>query len=156
MRISLWGLVSAVVIVLAPGSARAQMAPGQSQQLMLDTRPAPAARKPAGELNTLNELFAAIRACWKPPAYENARAGMQMTIRFSLNREGRLIGPPMVTYSTPEVTPRTREIYRDTMLQSLESCVPFALTGGLGGAIAGRPISVRVVDQRKAVQELKA
>ena len=62
----------------------------------------------------------------------------------------------MVTYSTPEVTPRTREIYCDGMLQSLETCVPFALTSGLGGAIAGRPISVRVVDQRKAVQELKA
>ena len=156
MRISLRGFVAAVVIMLAPAVACAQMGPGQGQQFMLDTRPDPNARKPAGELNTLNDLFAAIRACWKPPSYENARAGMQMTIRFSLNRDGRLIGPPMVTYSTPEVTPRTREIYRDALLQSLEACVPFALSSGLGGAIAGRPISCRVVDHRKAVPEMKA
>jgi hypothetical protein len=148
-------LLVAGVALLTPAAVSAQVGPGQTRQLMLDTRPAPDARKPSGELNTLNELFAAIRACWKPPSYENARAGMQMTIRFSLNRDGRLIGPPMVTYSTPEVTPRTREIYRDALMQSLEACTPFPLTGGLGGAVAGRPISARVVDQRKAVPEMK-
>ncbi len=95
------------------------------------------------QLNTLNEL-SALRACWKPPALENAHPGMQMTMRFALNRDGKMIGPPQVTYSTAEVSPRTREIYREAMLQSLEACTPFPLTGGLGGAIAGRPFFVWV------------
>jgi hypothetical protein len=146
-------VISAAAIALTPAAAQAQVGPGQNQQFMLDTRPTPNARKPAGELNTLSDLFAAMSACWKPPSFENARAGMQITLRFSLNRDGKLIGPPMVTYSTPGVGLQTREIYREAMLQSLEACTPFALTSGLGGAIAGRPISVRVVDHRKAVPE---
>jgi len=62
----------------------------------------------------------------------------------------------MVTYSTPEVSLRTREIYREAMVQSLEACTPFPLSGGLGGAVAGRPFIVWVIDPRKAVPELRA
>ena len=156
MRILFSGLVLAGLVALTPAIAAAQVGPGQNQQLFLDTRPQPDARRPAGPLNTLNDLFAALSACWKPPAYEHARAGMRMTMRFSLKRDGTMIGPPMVTYSTPEVSQKIREIYREAMLQALESCTPLQLTERLGGAIAGRPIVVWVVDRRKAPQELKA
>jgi hypothetical protein len=148
--------VALLAIASMPAAALAQVGPGQNQQFMLGTRPAPNARKPPGSLNTLQELFAALRSCWSPPAYENARAGMRMTIRFSLKRDGTLIGPPMVTHSTPEVSPKTREIYRQAMVQSLHACIPFQLTDGLGGAIAGRPFVVWIVDDRKAAPELKA
>jgi hypothetical protein len=148
-------VVAVPAIALSWVAALAQVGSSQNQQLMLDTRPSPDTRNPAGELNTLNELFAVIRACWNPPSYDNARAGMRMTMRFSLNRDGGMIGPPMVTFSTPEVSSQTREIYRRAMLQSLKGCTPFRLTSGLGGAIAGRPIVVWVVDQRKAARELR-
>jgi hypothetical protein len=156
MRTFLAALTIAGFGALMPASALSQVGPGQRQQFMLGTRPAPDARKPARPLNTLDDLAKALRACWKPPAYENARAGMRMTMRFSLTRTGQLIGPPMVTYSTPDVSPKTAEIYREAMLLSLKDCMPLPLTDGLGGAIAGRPLVVWVVDDRKGPRELKA
>ncbi len=140
--------IAAFAIAFAPALAAAQVGSSQSKQLVLGTRPATDARKPAGQLNTLNDLSAALHACWKPPPLENAHPGMQMTMRLSFNREGRMIGPPQVTYSTAEVTPKTRDVYREALQQSLESCTPFPFTSGLAGAIAGRPFSLRIVDHR--------
>jgi hypothetical protein len=140
--------IAAFAIAFAPTLAAAQVGSRQSPELVLGTRPATGARKPTGQLNTLNDLFAALRACWKPPALENAHPGMQMTMRFSFNREGKMIGPPQVTYATAEVTPKTRDVYREAMQQSLEGCTPFPFTSGLAGAIAGRVFSLRIVDHR--------
>jgi hypothetical protein len=143
------GLIIAVLaVVLTPMSTTAQIGGSQNQQFTLGTRPKPGARKPVGQLNTLNDLIATVSACWRPPALEHAYPGMRMTMRFSFSRDGKLIGPPLVTYATPDVTPKTREIYRDAMLQSLESCTPLDLTSGLGGAIAGRPFVFWIVDER--------
>jgi hypothetical protein len=158
-------VVAALVVVLTAGSALAQVerrtcgvfggsgcltlaqvGPGQRPQLLLGTRPMPNARKPAGPLNTLNDLWAALQACWVPPPLENAQPGMQMTLRFSFNRDGGLIGPPQLTYATPEMSVKTREIYREALAQSLRNCTPLQFTSGLGGAIAGRPISVLILD----------
>lgn len=155
--------VAALAIVLSSASAQAeprtcgvfggseclmlaQVGPGQRPQLLLGTRPVPNARKPVGPLNTLNDLWAALRACWVPPPLENAQPGMQMTLRFSFNRDGGLIGPPQLTYATPEMSVKTREIYREALAQSLRNCTPLQFTSGLGGAIAGRPISVLIAD----------
>ena len=124
----------------------AQLGPGQRPQLLLGTRPTPNARKPVGPLNTINDLWAALQACWVPPPLENAQPGMQMTLRFSFNRDGALIGPPQLTYATPEMSVKTREIYREALAQSLRDCTPLQFTSGLGGAIAGRPIAVLITD----------
>src|SRR5262245_15952164 len=35
------------------------------------------------ELNSIRELFAALRECWMPPPAEHARHGMQMSVRLS-------------------------------------------------------------------------
>ncbi len=149
MRGFLSGLIITVLaVVLAPMSTTAQVGGSQSQQFTLGTRPTPGARKPAGQLNTLKDLTDMVGACWKPPALEHAYPGMRMTMRFSFSRDGKLIGPPQVTYATPEVTVKTREIYRDAMLHSLESCTPLPLTSGLGGAIAGRLFFLWIVDDR--------
>lgn len=158
-------VVAALVVVLTAGSASAQVeprtcgvfggygcltlaqvGPGQRPQLLLGTRPMPNARKPVGPLNTLNDLWAALQACWVPPPLENAQPGMQMTLRFSFNRDGGLIGPPQLTYATAEMSVKTREIYREALAQSLQNCTPLQFTSGLGGAIAGRPISVLIAD----------
>lgn len=140
-------------ILDGPGcQAQAQAgAIGQTLQLTLGTRAARDARKPDGDLNTLRDLFAALRACWTPPPEESAHDGMQMSMRFSLSREGKLIGPPRVTYATRGVGAKTRELYRDAMAQSLQACMPLPLTRSFGGAIAGRPIVVRIIDNREGL-----
>ncbi|MDQ8729851.1 hypothetical protein [Bradyrhizobium sp. LHD-71] len=136
---------------LDPGClVHAQLSISEGLRLTLGTRAAADAKKPEGKLNTLRDLFAALRACWEPPPPENAHRGMQMSMRFSLSRNGRFIGPPRVTYATREVSQRTRDLYRDAMAQSLEGCMPLPLTKEFAGAIAGRPIVVRIIDDREA------
>jgi hypothetical protein len=105
--------------------------------------------EPAGhKLNTLNDLFAALEVCWVPPPIEEARLGMEITVQFALKRSGEPMGPPRVTYSAQDVPPDVRERYYQSFVAALERCTPFPLSEGLAGAIAGRPIALRVKDVR--------
>jgi hypothetical protein len=54
-----------------------------------------------------------------------------------------------VTYATAGVSADTRATYLKAITASLDACVPLKFTGGLGGAIAGRPIAIRYVDNRE-------
>lgn len=104
--------------------------------------------KPDHDLDTIGDLFAALRACWTPPAADAARAGMEMSVRFSIKRDGALIAPPRLTYATKDASPETRDVYRHAIDDALAHCAPLTLTKGLGGAVAGRPIMLRFVDNR--------
>jgi hypothetical protein len=74
---------------------------------------------------------------------------MQMSVRFSFNKSGGLIGPPRVTYATSGVPADTRSTYLAAIKSSLDACLPLKFTDGLGGALAGRPIAIRYVDNRE-------
>ena len=123
---------------------------GQNLQLTVLTKvkdgDAPAA--PTGDLNTLQDLFAALRACWQPPPIGEARADMQITVRISFKRSGALFAAPGVTFSTPGIPADVRELYRRAIADSLKACTPLHFTDALGGAVAGRPILVRYIDNR--------
>ena len=56
---------------------------------------------------------------------------------------------PRVTYATSGVSTDLRNTYLKAITASLDACVPLKFTGGLGGAIAGRPIAIRYVDNRQ-------
>jgi hypothetical protein len=100
------------------------------------------------KLGTLRAMFDALRACWIPPAKDEARAGMQMSVRFAFRRSGEIIATPRVTYVSPGAPPEARETYLHAISAALERCTPLPLTDGLGGAVAGRPIAIRFVDNR--------
>jgi len=125
---------------------------GQDLQLTIETVPAQdqAAKyqKPDHDLDTIGDLFAALRSCWSPPPAETAREGMQMSVRFSFKRSGEIIATPRLTFSTRGVSADTRTTYLTAINASLQACVPLKFTGGLGGALAGRPIAIRYVDNR--------
>jgi len=108
-------------------------------------RPPPPSDRP---LNTLQELFAAIETCWKPPPLEESRPGTQITIRFSLTRSGEILGEPLYTYSSPALPHDVKAAYQRAVAATLDRCTPFHLSDALGGAIAGRPISTRFIDDR--------
>lgn len=126
---------------------------GQNLQLTIESVPSVADRakyqKPDHDLDTIGDLFAELRTCWSPPPSDNARAGMQMSVRFSFNKAGALIGPPRLTYATAGVPADTRTSYLNAINSSLKACLPLKFTSGLGGALAGRPIAIRYVDNRE-------
>jgi hypothetical protein len=74
---------------------------------------------------------------------------MQMSVRFSFKRSGEMIGAPRMTFATSGVPAETRDTYLKAINASLDSCLPMKFTSGLGGALAGRPIAIRYVDNRE-------
>ena len=130
---------------------------GENLQLTVETVPsqddAPKYQKPDHDLDNIGDLFAALRSCWTPPQLDTAKEGMQMTVRFSFKRSGDLIGPPRMTFATAGVPADVRDTYLKAINTSLDSCIPFKFTGGLGGAVAGRPIAIRYVDNRNLDKE---
>lgn len=99
-------------------------------------------------LDTIREMYAALRACWLPPPQDEARPGMQMSVRLSFKRSGEMIGAPLVTYTSPDALPEARSLYHDAIVAALDCCTPLRFSAGLGGALAGRPIAIRYVDDR--------
>jgi hypothetical protein len=126
---------------------------GENLQVTVDSVPphddAAKYKKPDHDLNTIGDLFAALRSCWTPPPADSAREGMQMSVRFSFKRSGEMIGAPRMTYFTEGASADTRATYLKAINASLDACMPLKFTGGLGGALAGRPIAIRYVDNRE-------
>ena len=125
---------------------------GENLQVTVDSVPsqqdAAKYQKPNHDLDNIGDLFAALRSCWSPPPADTAREGMQMSVRFSFKRSGELIGAPRLTFATAGVSADTRATYLKAINASLDACVPLKFTGNLGGALAGRPIMIRYVDNR--------
>ena len=126
---------------------------GENLQLTIETVPprddAAKYQKPDHDLDTIGDLFAELRSCWSPPPPDNAREGMQMSVRFSFNKSGGMIGPPRMTFATAGVPADTRDTYLKAINASLDTCLPLKFSAGLGGALAGRPIAIRYVDNRE-------
>jgi len=126
-----------------------------SQQLLLtikssDTPPANGqSEEEPKKLNTIRDVFAALRRCWVPPAEDQVSPGMQLSIRLSFKRNGEPIGEPRLTYVTPGISERDRQSFWEAVQATLHRCVPLAFTNELGGALAGRPFAIRFVDNRQ-------
>ena len=124
----------------------------QTLALTISSRDAAPAKAPSPDasIDSIHDLFAALRACWDPPTREQAHEGVQMSVRFSLKRSGEIMAPPFVTYTTPGTAADTRKVYRSAIDAALARCAPLPLSKGFAASIAGRPISVRYVDDRTA------
>ena len=129
---------------------------GENLQLTIESAPsredAAKYQKPDHDLDTIGDLFAELRSCWSPPPPDAARAGMQMSVRFSFRRSGEITGAPRLTFATAGASADIRASYLKAINASLDACVPLKFTGGLGGALAGRPIAIRYVDNRELNQ----
>ena len=99
-------------------------------------------------LDSIRDMFAALRACWMPPPKDEARHGMEYTIRFAFRRDGEITAPPRRTYSSHQAPDEIRDTYRDAVGAALKRCTPLHFSRGMAGAVAGRPIAIRFVDER--------
>ena len=109
----------------------------------------PAAKTP---LNTLQDLGAALRSCWIPPPLERSHPGMQITVQMSFRRNGELFGQPRITFESADASDDDRLAYRVAVAGMVRRCAPLPFTDGLGNAVAGRPFTMRFVDNRKLKQ----
>jgi hypothetical protein len=129
---------------------------GQDLRLTIESRNARHAEAPLSDksIDTIRDMFAALRACWKPPVENEARAGTEMSVRFAFKRTGEIISTPRVSYTTGGTEPEIKQVYRRSITEALERCAPLPFSKGMGGAIAGRPIAIRFVENRQ-FQEIK-
>jgi len=107
----------------------------------------PARAEPA-RLDTIRDIFAKLRSCWKPPPASRANL-IDITVVVSFNREGAIIGHPKITHESEHATDNDRLIYRVAVMEALQRCTPLPFTEALGGAVAGRPIAVPFKSPRK-------
>ncbi|HKF08865.1 MAG TPA: hypothetical protein VKB89_09105 [Xanthobacteraceae bacterium] len=113
------------------------------------------AQGPQLPLNTLNEVSAALRACWVPPPIDQSHAGMQITVRMSFRRNGELFGPPRITFESTGASDDERLAYRIAVAKMIKRCAPLPFSDALGNALAGRPFTIRLIDDRKLRQAEK-
>ena len=104
----------------------------------------------AGEksIESIGQMFASLRACWVPPQKEDTLHGMQYTVRFAFKRDGEIVAPPFVAYASHNASAQTRDVYRDAVDAALNRCTPLHFSKAMAGAVVGRPIAVRFVDNR--------
>jgi hypothetical protein len=108
-----------------------------------------AAQSPRAPINTLNELEAALLACWEPPPIEQSRPGMQITVLMSFKRNGELFGQPRITFQSRDASEAERASYRTAVAEMLKRCASLHFTQALGNALAGAPLTMRFVDDRE-------
>ena len=97
---------------------------------------------PPGPADTLEALGRALTACFEAPA---GASGSAITVLVSLRRDGTVLGQPRITFSHLVGAEAGRRAFVEAALGSLKACTPVSVTPGLGGAIAGRPFSIRFV-----------
>jgi hypothetical protein len=102
-----------------------------------------AAQNPIAQnpLANARDVRAALRACWIAPGDGAAR---QISVRFSFNRDGQLVGQPLVTYENPQPSEEGRAAVRDALAQALARCAPLPLSDELRKVISVHPITVRL------------
>lgn len=101
-----------------------------------------ASRAEPRTLDTLQDVFARLSSCWKPPPSSAANA-MDITVIVSFDRTGVIIGHPRITFESEQASDDDRLQYRIAVMETLQRCAPLPFTEGLGGAIAGRPLTVQ-------------
>jgi hypothetical protein len=92
--------------------------------------------------NTLRELFGKLNDCLVTP---KGNIGSELTIVFSLRRDGALLGKPKITFAKLPGDISDQRKFAEGVETAFDKCLPVAITDGLGGAIAGRPLSMRFV-----------
>ncbi len=93
-------------------------------------------------VDTLDALGQALSACFRAP---EGSTGAQVTVQVTLKADGTVLGRPRVTFAHLVGSPENKRAFLEAALGSLKVCTPVPVSRGLGGAIAGRPFTIRFV-----------
>ncbi len=110
--------------------------------LGLSAMPSAATAETAAPANSIVEMFTGLKRCLAPVAMA---AGTEVTVQFSVNRRGGLIGKPRITYARWTGDAAARKQSAQAIAEGFDKCLPMSITDKLGGAIAGRPMAFRLL-----------
>ncbi|MDX8440984.1 hypothetical protein [Mesorhizobium australafricanum] len=100
----------------------------------------------AASLNSMDEVGAAVLACWTPPANsENS----SVTLSFSFKRDGTLIGPPRTTAIHVSGDDKARKAYVDAATKALNDCLPLSFSPPLAQGVAGNVFTLQFNSPKK-------
>ena len=92
------------------------------------------------ELDTIADIYAAIRACWKAPKISGPA---ELTVRLSFTRDGKILGKARVTYENKTIPVENRLRFRIAVMDAFKRCTPISFSPDLGDAVAGKPFNFR-------------
>jgi hypothetical protein len=95
------------------------------------------------QVDSIKDVVARLRICWRPPPATSANPGIDITVVVSFKRDGHILGHPRITYESEQATDNDRVAYRIAVMEALQRCTPMPFTEGMAGAVAGRPFAVR-------------
>jgi hypothetical protein len=104
------------------------------------------------QVNSLRDVFAKLKTCWKPPPASLANPGIDITVIVSFNRKGDILGHPKITYESEQATDNDRVMYRIAVMEALQRCTPMPFSEGMAGAVAGRPFAVQFQNRKRPPQ----
>ena len=100
--------------------------------------------------NTLSDLQRQFDSCVSVAT--NKAEGSELTIAFSLKRDGSLLGKPRITHSRLVGDLTAQRNFVEAAIRAVASCLPAKITRELGGAIAGRLFSIRIVNRPRETE----
>lgn len=99
----------------------------------------------ARPLETPGQVSDALRGCWQVPEGLRGFERVEVTVRFSLRADGSVQGERRVTAASfPATDRRARDLLARSAVEAVRRCDPFAISAGLGRAVAGRPFAIRL------------
>jgi hypothetical protein len=144
---------AACLIALAGALSCASLADAQGLILQIEINASnPNPVRPKGPIDNLQDLAAALAACWSPPSPDPNRRPLDLTFQVSFKRSGELFGKPRVINFAREVTPEERQRYYQAVVEAIDRCSPMPFTETMGGAVAGRTFRINFQDARNRKQ----
>ena len=99
--------------------------------------------------STLDGMWQLLGACAQSVRGPEGSAGSEVTVLFSIKRDGNLQGQPRITHSKLVGDDAAQREFLAGALSGVAHCFPLAITDGLGGAVAGRPLRLRVMSRAR-------
>lgn len=100
----------------------------------------------AAVLNTMDDVGAAIQACWTPPADPG---NSSVTLSFSFKRDGSLIGPPRPTAAKVAGDDNARKAFIDAAVAAVKNCTPLTFSPALAQGIGGNVFTLQLVSPKQ-------
>jgi len=86
-----------------------------------------------------------LAACWSPPLPPRGET-VEITIRFSFNGQGGVVGAPRITYVKP--AGHGADAVRASILEAIKTCSPMNFSKSMAASAPGYPVTVRFIGRR--------